>query len=395
MHVTCAAGNSPRAPSSFFRTSLPMSSTLPPALFAPPLRSGTVPPGDVVADPFRARVYRTVFAVAGVYNLAFGAWAGLWPGAFFRVFQLEAPRYPSLWACLGMVVGVYGLLYLHAARRLDAAGPIIAVGLLGKVLGPAGLLTMAATGGELPARMLSLLVFNDLAWWLPFGMFLLEGTRAGGRLRAAAPWICAGVHLLAGAVMAGVLRGGTEVQPSVAGRAAYILAHPLGWGPGWAVWMSAAAAVAGFYAWWAARLPSRRIAAAALVLTGVGLLCDLLGESLYAAWLPWVAPEVLAGSAGAAERFAALQRAGTVLTGVGANGLYTLAGIALTLGTPSLGGRARAFAFAVWAAGVALSIAAGVGSTAAMVASSALLFPAFSLLCVVVGRRLNRESGRS
>lgn len=369
-----------------------MSSTLPPAVSARPSRSRPVPPGGGVADPFRARVYRTVFAAAGVYNLAFGVWAALWPGAFFRVFQLEAPRYPSLWACLGMMVGVYGLLYLHAARRLDAAGPIIAVGLLGKVLGPAGLLATAATGGELPARVLSLLVFNDLAWWLPFGMFLLEGTRAGERLRAAAPWICAGVHLLAGAVMALVLRGGTEAEPSVAGRAAYILAHRLGWGLSWAVWMSAAAAVAGFYAWWAARVPSGRIAAAALVLTGVGLLCDLTGESLYAAWLPWVAPDVLAGAAGAAERFAALQRAGTVLTGVGANGFYTLAGIALTLGTPSLDGRTRAFAFAVWAAGVALSVAAALGSTVGMVTSSALLFPAFSLLCVVVGRRLSRES---
>ncbi|HEX2201969.1 MAG TPA: hypothetical protein VHG91_01670 [Longimicrobium sp.] len=172
-----------------------MSSTLPlSASLHPPPVEAVSSGAAVVADPFRRRVYRTVFAAAGIYNLAFGAWAGVWPGAFFRVFELGAPRYPSIWACLGMVVGVYGLLYLHAARRLDAAGPIIAVGLLGKVLGPAGLLTMAATGGELPVRMLSLLVFNDLAWWLPFGMFLLEGTRPGDRLRAAAPWICAGVR---------------------------------------------------------------------------------------------------------------------------------------------------------------------------------------------------------
>ncbi|HEX2203828.1 MAG TPA: hypothetical protein VHG91_11045, partial [Longimicrobium sp.] len=195
---------------------------------------------------------------------------------------------------------------------------------------------------------------------------------------------------LAGAVMAGVLRSGTEAGESVTTRAAYILSHPAPWGMGWAVWMSAALAVAGFYAWWAARIPSGRLAAAVLAATAAGMLCDLSGEALYAAWLPWLAPDVVAGSADAAARFAALQRAGTVLTGVGANGFYTLAGIALTLGTPGLDGRTRTFAFAVWAAGIALSVCAAVGSTAGMVASSALLFPAFSLLCAVVGRRLGR-----
>jgi hypothetical protein len=301
---------------------------------SPPL---SLPDSVVVDDPFRERAYRVVFTAAGVYNLAFGAWAGLFPGAFFRVFQLDPPRYPSLWACLGMVVGVYGLLYLQAARRLETAWPIIAVGLLGKVLGPAGLLWMAASGGDLPPRMLSLLVFNDLSWWLPFGLFLLEGTRIGERVRAAAPYLCAAVHVAALLMMALVLRGGTEAQASVAARAAYVVAHPLGWALGWTVWMTAAQTVAGFYAWWAARLPSRRVAAAVLVATAVGLACDLLGESLYAAWLPWLAPDVAAGVPGAAGRFAALQRAGTVLTGVAANGLYTLAGLALTLATPSRG----------------------------------------------------------
>lgn len=357
-----------------------------PAAASPPVSSPlSLLDSAAVDDPFRERAYRAVFAAAGVYNLAFGAWAGLFPGAFFRVFQLDPPRYPSLWACLGMVVGVYGLLYLQAARRLDAAWPIIAVGLLGKVLGPAGLSWMAATGGDLPPRMLSLLVFNDLSWWLPFGLFLAEGTRVGERIRAAAPYLCAAVHSLAVLMMAAVLRGGTEVQGDVAARAAYVAAHPLGWTLGWAVWMAAAVSVAGFYAWWAARLPSRRVAAAVLVMAGIGLACDLLGESLYAAWLPWLAPDV---TAGAADRFASLQRAGTVLTGVAANGLFTLAGLALTLATPSLGGRLRAFALFVWVAGAALTVSAAVGSAAGMVACAAVLFPSFAALCVLVGRRL-------
>src|SRR3954469_20575845 len=35
------------------------------------------------------RVYRWIFGLAAVYNAAFGLWAGLWPGSFFSLFQLE------------------------------------------------------------------------------------------------------------------------------------------------------------------------------------------------------------------------------------------------------------------------------------------------------------------
>ena len=61
------------------------------------------------------------------------------------------------WASADAVVGFYGLLYLHAARRMEIARPIIAAGLLGKVLGPVGL-AIAVSLGELPARVLTLAV---------------------------------------------------------------------------------------------------------------------------------------------------------------------------------------------------------------------------------------------
>lgn len=40
-----------------------------------------------------------------------------------------------MFTCLGMVVGVYGILYLEVARRPEHGWMIIAVGLLGKCLG--------------------------------------------------------------------------------------------------------------------------------------------------------------------------------------------------------------------------------------------------------------------
>ena len=70
-----------------------------------------------------------------LHNLAFGVWAGLSPGSYFDLFGMAPPRYPQVWQCLGLVLALYGLLYAHAARHLEAARPIILVGLLGKILG--------------------------------------------------------------------------------------------------------------------------------------------------------------------------------------------------------------------------------------------------------------------
>src|SRR5216110_55195 len=138
---------------------------------------------------YRAKLYRLIFGLAAIYNVAFGLWAGLWPDAFFHLLQMAPPNYPGIWQCLGMVVGLYGVLYASAAWHLDRAKLIIAVGLAGKILGPIGL-CLAIHSGEWPLRTLSLVVFNDLIWWLPFMLFLMEGTRSAERLRAATPWAC-------------------------------------------------------------------------------------------------------------------------------------------------------------------------------------------------------------
>jgi hypothetical protein len=49
---------------------------------------------------------------------------------------------------------------------------LAAVGLLGKILGPAGWL-LTVYRGELPARTFPLILCNDLVWWLPFGWYLI------------------------------------------------------------------------------------------------------------------------------------------------------------------------------------------------------------------------------
>lgn len=111
--------------------------------------------------------------IAGIYNIAFGAWAVLFPLSIFGVLGMEAPLYPFLWQCIGMIVGVYGLGYLAAANDPFRHWPIIMVGMLGKIFGPIGFL-QTAIAGDIPWSFGYLIITNDLVWWIPFGLILLK-----------------------------------------------------------------------------------------------------------------------------------------------------------------------------------------------------------------------------
>lgn len=106
----------------------------------------------------------------------FGALVVAFPLAWFEMAGLPAPNYPSLWQCIGLIVGVYGIGYGIAAFAPMRHWPIVLVGLLGKVFGPIGFLD-AALRGDLPWRCGWLIVGNDLMWWLPFGALLFAARR--------------------------------------------------------------------------------------------------------------------------------------------------------------------------------------------------------------------------
>lgn len=280
------------------------------------------------------------FGAAAVYNIAFGLWASLFPLAFFRLFALETPRYPAIWACLGMVIGLYGVGYAYAAWRLDRAFPFIAIGLSGKILGPIGFV-MSLVAHELPSRMFPLLVFDDLLWWLPFGMFLLEGTRVSAFLKRTATLWCAIAHIVAAIATVTILKTHTKET--------------------WVLWMVAAVSLIGFYTWWGARIGN----IAAIAVAGAGIVCDFTGESMFIS-------------------FPALERAASLITGVAANGLYTLAGILLTIKTPQL--PVRWLAWTAWIAGLALVVVTLINVQTGVVVASAALMISFVPFVIVMGR---------
>jgi len=121
----------------------------------------------------RRRFHQAVFALAGAYNLAWGAYSAIDPQWLFRYAGMAPLNHPAIFACLGMVVGVYGLLYWQVVREPERGFAIAAVGLLGKVLGPIGLIQLIASGAW-PMKSVVLCVTNDFIWWIPFAIYLYD-----------------------------------------------------------------------------------------------------------------------------------------------------------------------------------------------------------------------------
>lgn len=121
----------------------------------------------------RRRFHRAVFLAAGLYNILWGLWSIADPQWLFRFTGMPPANHPAVFACLGMVVGLYGILYLEVGRVPERGWLTAAVGLTGKVLGPIGLFWLIASG-TWPASAVVLCLSNDFIWWIPFGLYLRD-----------------------------------------------------------------------------------------------------------------------------------------------------------------------------------------------------------------------------
>ena len=101
---------------------------------------------------------RRALAAAAAYNLVWGGGVVLLAGDVAG-------------QCVGMMVLCYAPGYWLASRR--PLPELVAVGLLGKVLGPVGFAWALATG-RLPASFALVIVANDVVWWPSFVRYLRE-----------------------------------------------------------------------------------------------------------------------------------------------------------------------------------------------------------------------------
>ena len=117
--------------------------------------------------------HRSLFVAAGAYNIGWGIYSSIDPQWLFRFARMPPSNTPEIFACLAMVVGLYGVVYLEIARAPERGFVLAAVGLAGKILGPIGL-AMLLVHGVWPLRAMVLCLTNDLIWWIPFAIYLRD-----------------------------------------------------------------------------------------------------------------------------------------------------------------------------------------------------------------------------
>ncbi|MGP1346184.1 MAG: alkyl hydroperoxide reductase [Phycisphaerales bacterium] len=127
---------------------------------------------QTTAHPNARPWMRHILYAAAIYNIAWGAFVILFPNALFNWIGAEPPRYPELWQCIGMIVGVYSIGYAVAAPNPTRHWPIVLVGLLGKVLGPIGFIDAVFIKNTFPIEFGATILTNDLIWWIPFALIL-------------------------------------------------------------------------------------------------------------------------------------------------------------------------------------------------------------------------------
>ena len=135
-----------------------------------------------------------VLYAAAVYNILWGGFVVLFPEALFRWVEADVPRYPELWQCIGMIVGVYGVGYAVAARDPLRHWPIVLVGLLGKILGPVGFFEAVVIRDVFPLAFGVTILTNDLVWWVPFALILWRARRRHAASSTSPDAAPAGVH---------------------------------------------------------------------------------------------------------------------------------------------------------------------------------------------------------
>jgi hypothetical protein len=184
-------------------------------------------------------------------------------------------------------------------------------------------------------------------------------------------------NAVAGGLTLLVLRRGLPPQGLVE-RAMFVSSHRVLWRVGWLAWNAAAITLLGLFLALAGRWGKRApvLCGLAIVVATAGLGADLGAEALLAGF-----------TNSTLAHLSLVQSEGLLLTGYAANGLYTVAGILLTVaGRKELPAGLLALSGVVWAAGVWLSAATLLGSTTGEAASTGIIVASFVVWAALLGR---------
>lgn len=203
---------------------------------------------------------------------------------------------------------------------------------------------------------------------------------------ALAAYLAAILNLVAAIGMWLWLKPGLPLPHTImADRMSYVVSHPAWWIIGWGLCHLAALSMLGMYVGlagqWLKLAPIPCVLA--LLMSAAGLCADLGAEMLYMG---------LAADLGAHD-FGLLERVVGLLTGYLGNGMYSVAGVLLTVaGWKMMPIALRTLALAVWGAGLVLSGATLLEAPQVQFWSIAILMPSVVLWSAGIGRWLERSS---
>ena len=121
----------------------------------------------------RKNLHRVIFILAGIYNICWGLWVAYDPNWLFRFAGMNPPNYPEIFVCVGMIVGLYGVVYWEIARRPERGFVLALVGFVGKILGPIGVINYVLIGKWTFSALIMNLT-NDFVWLIPFAVYLYD-----------------------------------------------------------------------------------------------------------------------------------------------------------------------------------------------------------------------------
>ncbi|MCU0239394.1 MAG: hypothetical protein MUC29_08125 [Pyrinomonadaceae bacterium] len=121
----------------------------------------------------RKKLHQITFLLAGIYNISWGLWVSIDPNWLFRFAKMELPNYPEIFVCVGMIVGLYGVVYLEIARKPEKGFMLALVGFVGKILGPLGIFYYIYIG-KWTFNSLIMNLTNDFIWLIPFAIYLYD-----------------------------------------------------------------------------------------------------------------------------------------------------------------------------------------------------------------------------
>lgn len=179
---------------------------------------------------------------------------------------------------------------------------------------------------------------------------------------------------------------GTEMEPSVDARFAWVTSHSTLWAALWGAWMVSSTSLLALFLVWRARLlelgASPHATLLGCALCGLGVPFDVAGEILQIFWVPG-SPDV--------ATFQRLTDLYTVLGPVVANGAYCVGGLVMSAVAWHVGmqrGAPGVLGSTVWVAGLGLTAAGVAEDRVGLVGFGAAVMTLFIPWAIVLGRQM-------